>query len=557
MFWRVSPSKSVSTVFPILVVLVAFFRVADRIRLLPPTYLRDPDPSYAYLLNIANVAGLRQVGHVDHPGIGFDLVLAPFLRVFALARGDFSGLRARIVSDPEVYISSLLYAQLFLALISCLYFAVTIRDLKPAPATLVAGTVAAMVLGFNTFLTLTPETFVFSAGFFVAAYASKQVKSKAESTVVTLLVVLALWGKVVALPLVPLLALSLPKKHRKVAIGVAIATSAACLWFVRSRLHYMWNWFRSLAFSPGRHGSETTESYGQNLAKGYANLARSIGVPQSVLTLFIVSLAFTALIAAISIFKRSSFRDEEFSTIRVSSASALGLASALCFAIGFKNSFPRDFAAAPSLFALTLLLLLLPPPSDFPRTHVRRNRFASIVPRQAIAIMTAVVLISSVIDNRLYEPDVVRNRNEWVVERAEPVTEQKPLLYSYRARTPYGALLWADGYAGGAYSEALYTYGRKSDGGLAFEYNIWNDKIRFYNPESGSQWIGLPSYVRTNGHVTIIGASPRTIRSTPFGYGVEAGDWLSVAEVHTNSRGDTRGWTITPHVVHPIAYTKP
>jgi len=171
--------------------------------------------------------------------------------------------------------------------------------------------------------------------------------------------------------------------------------------------------------------------------------------------------------------------------------------------------------------------------------------------------MTAVVLLSTVIDNRIYEPDVVRNRSEWIVERAEPATEQKPLLYSYRARTPYAALLWADGYAGGAYSEALYTYGRKSDDGLAFEYNIWNDKIRFYSPESGYQWIGLPSYVRTNGHVTIIGASPRIVRSTPFGYGVESGEWLSVYEVLSNSRGETRGLTITPHVVHPIAYTEP
>jgi len=248
--------------------------LAAHIKRAPPIYFQDPDPTYAYLLNIGNVAQLSPVGHLDHPGLGYGLVLAPFAVIKSAINGKLFNLREDLVINPEVYITFLLFSQLAIICGAALIFLNTSAKLLNSWQSLLLGlAVSTLLLRFATFQKLTSENLVLATGFIVAAYVLATDKTRLKTSLATALTFLAIWGKVVAIPLLPLLVFAIPKKHLRSAIVTCLSVSFGALYFARGRFGYMIHWFSTLLTSSDRHGNDGA-SDSANLERGFLTSGR-------------------------------------------------------------------------------------------------------------------------------------------------------------------------------------------------------------------------------------------------------------------------------------------
>ncbi|MCP5047217.1 MAG: hypothetical protein GY940_08595 [bacterium] len=91
----------------------------------------NSDPEYVYLLNAANLATLKGVGHIDHPGTPVQAIGAVVLRVvYAVSGEGGDGFQADVLKRPEFYLNAvngfmLLLNVLVLVLIGVITFRLT------------------------------------------------------------------------------------------------------------------------------------------------------------------------------------------------------------------------------------------------------------------------------------------------------------------------------------------------------------------------------------------------------------------------------------------------
>jgi len=522
--------------------------LSARIKRAPPIYLQDPDPTYAYLLNIGNVAQLSPVGHLDHPGIGYDIILAPFAFIRSAINGHFLNIREDITSNPESYITYLLYCQLAMICGAVLIFIWTASNaLKGWQSLLLSLAVSSLLLRFTTTLKLTPENLVFAVGFIVAAYALAADKTRLKTSLAVSLAFLAIWGKVVAIPLLPLLVFAIPRRHLWSAMATCVSVSLGALYFAREGFDYMFNWFSALLTSSGRYETDGA-SYSANLTKGFSNFKSILQLTNIEIGILAISLLVAGFIAT---------RRRKVAGFGPSLPAVVSLVAAfgLTLMIGVKDSVVRDFAVAPSLFASALMIFATTADRIGRPLDQRRARILGIslfVPLYLTVGLTALALT-----NDLYARSYPRDGLAFRQEREEVAVSDGTVLYSYRARDPYAALLWANGYAGGRYSEALVTFGTTTRGEPSSYFNIWNNRVFFYNSETRQHsYRAVSNMLEEKQRITIIGARPGGFQSTPYGYAFESGGWLPVTQVLRNAQKIERGWTIGLGTVHPIAYTE-
>jgi len=90
-------------IMPLLLVIVAFF--LNRAR--GPFWLgSNLDPEYVYLLNAANLAGIKGVGHIDHPGTPVQVLGAVTIRAaHFLNFSQTNDIQTDVMQRPEYYLS--------------------------------------------------------------------------------------------------------------------------------------------------------------------------------------------------------------------------------------------------------------------------------------------------------------------------------------------------------------------------------------------------------------------------------------------------------------------
>jgi hypothetical protein len=108
-------------ILPLLLVLVSLYLNNAR----GPYWLgTNSDPEYVYLLNSLNLAMMKGVGHIDHPGTPVQVLGAVVLRVVNVFSGEEGGVQADVLARPEFYLSAVNTALLVLNVLTLIVLGV-------------------------------------------------------------------------------------------------------------------------------------------------------------------------------------------------------------------------------------------------------------------------------------------------------------------------------------------------------------------------------------------------------------------------------------------------
>lgn len=245
-----------------------------------PVWSWYPDPGYQYLLAGASLVSGGTPALVYHPGTSFQWLVG----VVELAHYSLMGsgsVFTDLVASPEAYARSVgsLVAILYVAALSFVAWRM-LRNLGQWPALvfqfmMLWGLPVVAGARFH----LWPESLVMVCALLTIGLlarpwklgsASLSVASAISSGVIGAVGVSA---KVIYIPMVLVVAVCLTWRRNLIFLASLALTSVLIVVPVATRLPAMWEWFSSIATTPGRHGQVVETSALDNLVLGHGFLA--------------------------------------------------------------------------------------------------------------------------------------------------------------------------------------------------------------------------------------------------------------------------------------------
>jgi len=317
-----------------------------------PVWSWYPDPGYQYVLAGASLVSGGAPALVYHPGTSFQWLVG----IVELAHHSLVGSGSfftDLVASPEAYARSVgtLVAILYVSALSFVCWRM-LRNLGPWPALafqfmMLWGLPVVAGARFH----LWPESLVMVCSLLTIGFLTRPWNFGKASLSVNSAVLLGIIGavgvsaKVIYLPVLLVVALCLTWRRNLAFFASLACTSVLIVVPIASRLPVMWEWFSSIATTPGRHGQVVETSSLDNFVLGQGFLAGYLRwyVPVMV----ILAMTLVGLVAV-----RKSIQDP-----LVRGALAVSLGVVVVAISTLKQSEIRDLVViVPLIAALTALL---------------------------------------------------------------------------------------------------------------------------------------------------------------------------------------------------------
>lgn len=222
------------------------------------------DPEYVYLLNSANLAGLRGVGHIDHPGTPVQLIGAVTIRVVHFF--NFSSrvdLHTDVLARPEYYLNAV--NTVFIAMNAAM-----LCGLGIVAFLLTQSIAAGLWLQLAPFLSITilqsglirvsPEPLLFFSTLavvtFVVFAAHRDVRPMRFALAFGFVIGFGIAAKITFFPIAVLLLIALPRiKHKLVGVAASVLGFVIFTLPIIRMYRVFFDWIYKLLTHSGHYGT--------------------------------------------------------------------------------------------------------------------------------------------------------------------------------------------------------------------------------------------------------------------------------------------------------------
>ena len=456
-------------VLPLLLVITAIYLNSAR----GPDWLAgNQDPEYVYLLNSANLAGMKGVGHIDHPGTPVQVLGAVVMRVVHFVSSPGVDLSEDVLTRPEFYMRAVKTVfvalnTLMLLALGVVVFLVT-RSLWVG-VWLQAAPFFSIVLVQFGLTRMSPEPLLmFSA---LALVLLTVVLVKRDDVPLLLVLGLALVTglgiavKVTFVPLVILPLVVLPRLKNKLVYGAGVAVGFVIFTLPIIRMYPLFfKWIYGLLLHSGRYGTGASSIVSSDRYIGnFQKLV--VGNPFFSFVLFI-SLAVLAAGVIVPKLRKVSFSNRYYKYLAgVFASQALGLL------IVSKHSSNHYLLPVMCLSGLALYFIFswLKHLFDFYKVN-----FNFLLVPTVLLLVTALILI-----NPLYRVINKANRLASFKEKSLAIHEHVQRNYSdyakiyyYRSSSPAFALKFGSDLSRSYFAESLEKHYEN-----VYFYDQWRRKF--------------------------------------------------------------------------------
>lgn len=437
-----------------------------------------PDPGYQYLLAGASLVSGGAPALVYHPGTSFQWLVG----IIELAHHSLLGsgsFLTDLVASPEAYARSVgtLVAILYVAALTFVAWRM-LRYLGLWPAlTFQFMMLWGLPVVAGARFHLWPESLVAACALLTIGLLTRPWKSSSASLSVSSAIFLGFIGavgisaKVIYLPMILVVAACLNWRRNLVYFATLTVTSVLIVVPIVSRLPAMWEWFSSIAVSPGRHGQVVETSWLDNFVLGQGFLAGYLRWYVPVIVTLTVTLG--GLVAV-----KRSIKDP---LVRGALAVSLGIAAVISSTV--KQSEIRDLVViVPLTASLTALLFS----STLGVVSTSKARLATIA---GVLSITGFLALHGLVHASNFAA-VERQQIDIVVRDAEVVTaaiEGGRWGLGYNVWTEQNALMFGsnDGLMLGVeYSDDLVNREISERFPKALYFDLWNGNFQAIGDDS-------------------------------------------------------------------------
>ncbi|MGE5340051.1 MAG: hypothetical protein ACM3SY_01100 [Candidatus Omnitrophota bacterium] len=225
----------------------------------------NSDPDYVYLLNSSNMADLKKVGHIDHPGTPVQMLGAGVLRVVHLFSSTKDNLHTDVLKRPEFYLNAINGVLLALNFFMILLLGIGVYRLT-------GSLIQSLLLQFTPFLIesaatgcltkVNPEPFLFLTGLLLVFFLVKWTRSDPhaftfkEPILCGMIMGLGIATKMTFLPLAVIPFVVFPKiKAKAVYFGSSILSFVMFTLPIINMYPKFFDWIMRLMTREGRYGT--------------------------------------------------------------------------------------------------------------------------------------------------------------------------------------------------------------------------------------------------------------------------------------------------------------
>lgn len=438
----------------------------------------NSDPSYMYLLNSLNLAMLKPVYHIDHPGTPVQMLGAVVIKLFHI-NSTATELQKHILSDPEFYLSSINIVLIILNAFSLLMMGCVIHYMTKKIQTAMmmqcipfySSTI--LVKGINN---VAPEPLLLFSSVALITILMVSTFNENGKYHITAMSVVSGFGvatKITYLPLLLIPMIILPKIREKIFFLLGTTISFVFFTFpIISKYEYFYNWILGMVTHKGRYGQGAQGMI--DLRDLIHNIATLIGDNPGFSIILIIAVA-VSIYHAIQVKGNKRIVEKEFKLlIAIILAQILGIL--LC---GSRPPTNHYLLPVLCLSALTVYLVVF-----FLKETIQFNNKppAGIITVCGLFFSFWIILLTiknaHAVNNELFQ------NSESVIQKINRDYPQYIKVPFYGSSSQCYALFMGNGFAGSEHSKCLADiYGQ------VLFLNIWGnidlrDYERYYRFES-------------------------------------------------------------------------
>jgi len=439
------------------------------------------DPEYVYLLNGLNLAQLKGVGHIDHPGTPVQVLAAVTIRIVYTFTGPKGiSLETDVLTRPEIYlelINRILIVQNAIMLLLVGLVAYRLSGSLPWSLWLQAAPFFSPVLLLFGLTRVTPEPLLFFASSGVLLLAILTVFppdlgfSHRQQWLLTLgwavVIGLGIACKITFLPLVVIPLVVLPRMKQRFFYLAALVGAVVVFTLPIIRMYPLfWQWVFNLVTHSGHYGSGPSKML--PLGQYFQNLWHLLIVNPFFAGVLLITLSTLFLVILLPRLRRASRDSMELKLL-----SACALAQCLALAMVSKHAASHYLLPVLNLSGLMVFLLFF---------YWKKQMVANHSPAYAwvlAIVFFSVICISAVFINPpVAAIDIVRHATHVqevslaLHQQVEDTYRDHAKIYYYRCSAPEYALKFGSDLSRSYHAETL----DKLYANVYF-YDIWTNRF--------------------------------------------------------------------------------
>ena len=431
------------------------------------------DPEYVYLLNSANLAGLKGVGHIDHPGTPVQVIGAVTLRVVHFF--NFSSrvdLHTDVLTRPEYYLNAINIVFIAMnAIILCVLGIVTFLLTRSifAGLWLQLAPFFSITILQSGLIRVSPEPLLFFSTLVVVLLlvvaAHREVLPLRFALISGLVIGFGIAVKITFFPIAVLLLIALPRiKYKLLGIAAAVLGFVIFTLPIIRMYRVFFDWIYKLLVHSGHYG--TGPSRFVSLNKYIKNLYALLADNPFFSILLILSILIIAVALLSPSLRKISLPNQYFRLLTgVAAAQAIGLIMVS------KHSANHYLLPELCLTGLTLYFIYYYLKHIFTHYKINLNYL-----KTSITVLVVIVFVFTnplgQITTKVKRLESLKKRSIALYEHMQQNYKDYTQIYYYRSSSPAYALKFGNDLARSRYSENLQKIYKN-----VYFYDNWRRKF--------------------------------------------------------------------------------